>query len=212
VSAPAGAHGVLPAKGPVRHGIYWLLQLATRRRMGVTTILFTALVIADVLLWKTRPCDLLNPFDPGTVGGELLIALGILLRLWAAGTILKSKSLTTTGPYAFVRNPLYIGSFLMMFGFALLLRDWVAMWIFLGPILAMYLNKVRQEETYLARNYPESWPAYAEQTPRFVPNLTRLPSFAGFSWQQWRINKEYNVIVASAIGLVTIWFWHRAMA
>lgn len=196
---------------PVRHWPYSLLQLATRRRIAISFVLFTSLIVADLLLWQTRPCDLFNLFDPSTVLGELLIASGILLRTWAAGTIRKSKSLTMSGPYELVRNPLYVGSFLLMFGFAVLLRDWIAMWVFLGPILAMYLNKVRQEEIYLARNFPEVWPAYAEQTPRYFPHFDRLPSLGGFSWQQWTSNHEYHVIGASLLGLTAIWGWHRAM-
>lgn len=187
-----------------------MLQLATRRRIAISFILFTSLVVADLILWKTRPCDLFNPFDSGTLLGELLIVAGVALRTWAAGTIRKSKTLTMSGPYELVRNPLYVGSFLLMFGFAVLLRDWIAMWVFLGPILAMYLNKVRQEEIYLARNFPEVWPAYAEHTPRFVPHL-RLPSLSGFTWQQWTLNHEYQVIAASLLGLLAIWGWHRAM-
>jgi protein-S-isoprenylcysteine O-methyltransferase Ste14 len=194
-----------------RDGAFWLLQLATRRRLGVTAVTCTALIAADVILWRTRPCDLLNPFDPAAVGGQFLVLLGIFVRSWAAGTIRKAQVLTTDGPYRVVRNPLYIGSFLLMFGFALLMRDWVAMWVFLGPILALYLNKVRQEELYLSRYFPDSWPAYAEQTPRFIPKLTRLPSFAGFSWRQWAANHEYQAVVATAVGLVAIWCWHRAM-
>lgn len=179
--------------------------------MGVTAVVLTLLVLAHLVLWKTRPCDLLNPFDPSSVGGQLLILLGVCIRSWAAGTIHKSQTLTTSGPYAFVRNPLYIGSFLMMFGFALLLRDWIAMWIIVGPLLAMYLNKVRQEETFLARIFPDSWPAYIEQTPRFVPSRLSRPSFADFSWRQWAVNNEYQVLFASTIGLFAIWCWHRAM-
>jgi protein-S-isoprenylcysteine O-methyltransferase Ste14 len=213
MSTSASAPAVVPSREhPARHWSYALLQLATRKRILVSLIIFGSLVAADLLIWRTRPCNPLDLFDPSTVIGELLILAGLLIRTWAAGTILKSKSLTMTGPYEFVRNPLYIGSFLMMFGFALLLRDWIAMWVFLGPILAMYLNKVRQEEVYLARNYPDVWPTYAAQTPRFLPLAIRRPSLAGFSWEQWIINCEFHAVGASILGLFAIWGWHRLIA
>ncbi len=211
MSMSASAPVVSPGNfGPLRHGGYALLQLATRRRMGVTAILFAALIACDVLLWQTRPCDLLNLLDVGTLGGELLLLAGLLLRSWAAGTLHKAKELTTAGPYQFVRNPLYIGSFLMMFGFSLLLRDWIAIWMVLGPVLAMYLNKVRQEELYLARNFPDIWPAYSRATPRFVPQASHWPSLAGFSLQQWAQNREYQAVSASLLGLFALWCWNRA--
>lgn len=212
MSTSASAPAVAPAKSTVRHWGTALLQLATRRRIGVSAALFTTLVVCDVLLWKTRPCNLFDLTDPGTLPGELLLLTGLVLRTWAAGTLFKSKQLITGGPYQFVRNPLYIGSFLMMFGFAILLRDWLAIWVVLGPVLAMYLNKVQQEERYLAFHFPEAWSAYAEQTPRFVPQWSGRPSLGGFSLRQWAQNREYQALAASLLGLVALWCWYQASA
>jgi protein-S-isoprenylcysteine O-methyltransferase Ste14 len=196
----------------LRFGIHQLLQLATRRRMRVTGIVFSILIVCDVLLWQTRPCNLLNPIDFATFAGEFLLLLGLALRSWAAGTLHKASEITSSGPYSLVRNPLYVGSFFMMLGFSILLRDWLATWIVLGPILAMYLNKVNQEERFLARCFPEAWSAYARRIPRFFPNFVQAPSFGGFSLAQWVHNREYQAVVATFLGLIAIWAWYAASA
>lgn len=206
-STPVGG-----ARSGYRHWGSSLLQLATRRRIGVSIALFTTLVVCDVLLWKTHPCDLFDLTSGATVLGELLLIFGLLLRSWAAGTLHKAEELTTSGPYQFVRNPLYLGSFAMMFGFAVLLRDWLTIWIVLGPVLAVYLNKVRQEERYLSRNFPDSWPAYARSTPAFFPNLANWPSIRGFSLDRWTKNEEYQALAASVVGLLAIFCWQRLSA
>jgi protein-S-isoprenylcysteine O-methyltransferase Ste14 len=206
-SAPVAASSI----GFRRWG-FAALQFATRRRIGLTTLIFGALIACDVLLWQTRPCNLFDWTDGTTIVGELLILFGLLIRAWAAGTLRKSEQIITSGPYRYVRNPLYIGSFLLMLGFCLLLRDWLAIWIVLGPILALYLNKVRQEERFLALSFPEDWAAYESRTPRFVPDLTSWPSLADFSFRQWTFNREYQALLASIAGLIMLFCWQRAMS
>jgi len=194
----------------IRSWGFAILQLATRKRIGLTLVIFAALITCDVMLWKTQPCDLFDWTSGTTVLGELLLAGGLLLRTWAAGTLRKRADLVTSGPYLFVRNPLYIGSFLMMLGFSVLLRDWLAVWIVLGPVLAMYLNKIRQEEKWLANHHPDTWPAYTRATPKFIPLVDRWPSFSGFSFRQWASNHEYQALLASAAGLIVLWLWGRS--
>lgn len=212
-SATASATDAASGSSPlavIRGGLMTVFQLATRRRMGVTTVIFTTLIVCDVLLWKTEPCNLLNPIDFATFAGEALLLAGLLLRSWAAGTLHKAQQITSVGPYSLLRNPLYVGSFLMMIGFSILLRDWIAAWVVLGPMLAMYLNKVNQEERFLARNFPDDWPAYASRIPRFFPTFVQAPNFAGFSLAQWVRNREYQAVLATCLGLLAIWAWHVA--
>jgi steroid 5-alpha reductase family enzyme len=124
----------------------------------------------------------------------------------------KCEQIITTGPYRYVRNPLYIGSFMLMLGFCVLLRDWLSIWIVLGPVLAMYLNKIRQEEKFLARNFPEQWTAYARNTPRFIPDISSRPSLADFSFRLWTFNREYQALLASIAGLIVLFCWQRVMS
>jgi protein-S-isoprenylcysteine O-methyltransferase Ste14 len=188
---------------------YALLQVATRRRMFLTAVIFTTLIGCDILLWKTRPCDVFNVFDAATVCGELLVLAGLFLRAWAAGTLHKEEKIIKSGPYELVRNPLYVGSFLMMLGFSVLMRDWLAIWIVLGPVLALYLNKVRQEERFLSRQFPAEWDAYSQRVGRFFPRTFAWPTGAGFSWKQWVYNREYQAALASLAGLAAMALWYR---
>jgi protein-S-isoprenylcysteine O-methyltransferase Ste14 len=203
------ASGVVNPVRPaiLRRWAFHLLQVATRRRMLVSAIVFTLLIAGDVLLWKTIPCDVFNLLDAATVCGEVLVLSGLFLRSWAAGTLRKSEQIINSGPYEFVRNPLYIGSFLMMLGFSVLLRDWIAIWVVLGPVLALYLNKVRQEEHFLKKSFPAEWDAYSRKVGRFLPLTLARPSFSGFSWRQWAFNREYQAALATLTGLLAIWAW-----
>jgi protein-S-isoprenylcysteine O-methyltransferase Ste14 len=185
------------------------LQLATRRRMLVTAVVFGTLIVCDIFLWKVRPCDLLDWTSSATLLGEFLVLMGLGLRTWSAGTLLKKELIVRSGPYQFIRNPLYVGSFQMMLGFSILLHDWIAMWIVLGPVLLMYFNKVRQEEQFLRSIFPNDWDAYVQEVPRFVPWRFAVPSFTGFSWKQWLANDEYQAVIASAIGFVGIAIWYQ---
>ncbi|WP_254508789.1 methyltransferase family protein [Anatilimnocola floriformis] len=178
--------------------------------MAFTTAIFAVVLGCNLMIWRTRPCNLIDWTQEATILGEALLLSGLLLRAWAAGTLKKRQQIITTGPYRYVRNPLYIGSFLLMLGFSILLRDWLAIGMVLGPILAMYLNKVRQEEKYLAHHFAEEWQAYARSTPRFIPDVFARPSLSGFSLHQWARNHEYQALVASIAGLLLLFAWQRA--
>ncbi len=81
--------------------------------------------------------------------GSALIIPGLAIRALASGHVRKNEQLTTTGPYAHTRNPLYLGSLILAVGFAITARNW---WIGVGVILiflAIYLPVIRGEEAFL---------------------------------------------------------------
>jgi hypothetical protein len=83
-SAPVVASATRTGLHPWAHA---LLQLATRRRIALTAALFIALMVCDVVLWKTIPCNILDLSSGETLGGELLLLFGLLIRSWAAGSL-----------------------------------------------------------------------------------------------------------------------------
>ncbi len=87
-----------------------------------------------------------------------------------------------TGPYAYTRNPLYLGSLVLTVGFAISARSW---WIGAGLVLmflAIYLPVIYGEEVFLKEHFPE-FPEYAQRVPRLLPGIRSLGSSAGtFSW------------------------------
>jgi protein-S-isoprenylcysteine O-methyltransferase Ste14 len=183
-----------------------LLILLIERRVALSVGWVSLLVAGDMLLLAGRPYDVLDLTNPAALAGLSLIVAGLVLRSWAAGTLRKYRQLITTGPYAHVRNPLYLGSFLMMVGFATLVGGFWTSCLTIVPLFALYWLAVRDEEQLLAGFFPDQWPAYASRVPRFLPRLA-LPSLEGWSLRQWRNNHEHNAWIGSLLALVGLRVW-----
>jgi protein-S-isoprenylcysteine O-methyltransferase Ste14 len=183
------------------------VSMLLHRRVRITAIIFIALLAEDVID-HVDPHNLMNFRDYKVVSGLGLVFAGLALRSWAAGTLHKRTQLATSGPYELVRHPLYIGSFLMMLGFCLLVDDRENIWFVLGPILFLYILRALNEEKYLARAFPDEWPIFSGSVPRFIPR--RLPTtwFNDWSLSQWTKNREYQALSAVLLGLVAIQIWH----
>ena len=104
------------------------------RRIAVSIIGFAITILCNLLLLHSQILDPLNYFQPLSLLGSGLILTGLFIRSWSAGILRKTEVLVTSGPYAVVRNPLYVGSFLMMFGFCLLMNDWPSALFVAGPM------------------------------------------------------------------------------
>jgi protein-S-isoprenylcysteine O-methyltransferase Ste14 len=183
-----------------------LLIFLIERRVALSVGWFSLLVAFDMLALAGRPYDVLNLASPAALAGLGLVMAGLVLRSWAAGTLRKYKQLITTGPYALVRNPLYVGSFLMMAGFATLVGGIWTSCLTIGPMIVLYWLAVRDEELVLASYFPDQWPAYAARVPRFLPRLGR-PSLEGWSLKQWRHNHEHNAWIGSLLALAALRVW-----
>ena len=128
--------------------------------------------------------------------GILLIFFGEALRFWAAGHLRKDQTLTTGGPYRFIRNPLYLGSFFMAVGFCLIAGSiWV--WILVLLYFALcYIPVIRYEERTLRERFGEEFSRYSKLVPAFYPTLKIYPfGSSRFSFQQAMKNKEYNAVL-----------------
>ena len=149
----------------------------------------------------------MNVADLNSVLGLALVVGGLALRSWAAGILHKTTELTTSGPYALIRHPLYVGSFMMMVGFCSLIGDRENIWFVLGPFAFMYVVKLLHEERSLSKKFGARWQEYVRVVPRFVP--TRLPTngFAAWKGRQWFTNREYQAVAATALGLMAIEAW-----
>jgi protein-S-isoprenylcysteine O-methyltransferase Ste14 len=123
---------------------------------------------------------------------------GAMLRGLAAGTIRKDSQLATDGPYAWTRNPLYLGSFLLQLGFGVMSGSWIAAGVTILPSFVIYPNVIRNEEGHLLRLFPEEFRKYCDAVPRFFPRFR--PSGQRFSLKQYLANREYN----TALGFATV--------
>jgi len=140
---------------------------------------------------------LATPTASSMLIGSALIIPGLAIRALASGHVRKNEQLTTTGPYAHTRNPLYLGSLILAVGFATAAQNW---WIGAGVVLiflAIYLPVIRGEEAFLREHFPE-FKEYARRVPRLLPRLGFLDGGSGtFSRDLYWKHREYNATLGS---------------
>lgn len=140
--------------------------------------------------------------------GSVFIFLGLGMRAAAAGHIRKNAQLTTTGPYAYTRNPLYGGSIIMAIGFIIAGQNaWVGLAVAV-MFIVIYVPVMVAEEKYLRSAFPE-YEQYAAQVPRFLPRVTRYRSQSDgevyrFSPELYMRYREYNALIGSALMLAAL--------
>lgn len=145
------------------------------------------------------------------IGAALMIP-GLMLRAVASGQLQKNEQLATAGPYAYTRNPLYLGSLILAVGFALAARSW---WIVGGIIVlffAIYMPVIRAEEAFLRERFPQ-FEDYARQVPRLFPRVSASGKNSGtFSWDLYWKHREYNATQGAAAMLLALvakmLLWH----
>lgn len=141
-----------------------------------------------------------RPSLEGLLASLLLVVPGLWLRGYAAGYVKKNLELTMTGPYAYTRNPLYLGSMLIAFGFAGASESWPLIVLLAALFFAIYLPTIRSEETFLRATF-SGFAAYARAVPRLLPRITPAPSAVGcgsFSRERYRHHREYNASIGAA--------------
>src|SRR5690606_8006013 len=148
--------------------------------------------------------------------GAAVAALGLVIRGWAAGTIHKERELTTSGPYAFTRNPLYLGSFFVGLGVTLAGGHWAWPALFVVFYVGVYSRTMAYEAGRLTELFGERYLAYARSVPAFLPRPTPYrpeagAQTAGFRWEQYKRNREWEALLGG-IGAVAflaataVWF------
>ena len=154
--------------------------------------------------WFSRP-------TPAWLAIGLPISLaGLALRAWAAGCLAKNQQLATSGPYAYTRNPLYLGTLLVAAGLAIASRSIGLGILFAVVFLAVYLPVVELEEQHLRKLFPD-YASYASAVPAFRPRFTPAPLAHGdgFRWSLYRKNQEYQAALGWACGVILL-VWKAA--
>ncbi len=130
------------------------------------------------------------------IGLEIAL-LGEGLRIWANGYLQKDESLAVNGPFSYTRNPLYLGSFLIGFGFCFATSRLSLFIIYLFFFFLVFLNTIRHEESILDGKFGGEFQKYKEKVPMFIPSLTPYESniYSKFSWKQVKHNKERLTII-----------------
>jgi protein-S-isoprenylcysteine O-methyltransferase Ste14 len=156
-------------------------------------------VFAVLYIWLAHP-------TAKSLGlGAVLIVLGVFVRAAASGHVRKNEQLATTGPYAYTRNPLYLGSIIIAIGFGIASMNWWIAAIILILFLAIYLPVIRGEEEFLRNKFPE-FDQYAKKVPRLLPRPTSLRSESGdgFSWDLYLKHREYNALIGALVLLAIL--------
>jgi protein-S-isoprenylcysteine O-methyltransferase Ste14 len=164
-------------------------QIARRIRVPM------GFLFAVIYFWLARPSW------RSLMQGAILVAPGLLIRALASGHVRKNESLATSGPYAYTRNPLYLGSLVMGVGFAVAARSWWVGGALIVMFFAIYIPVIRDEEAFLRRTFPE-FDEYVGRVPRIFPRF--MPHFgheneaaAGFSSELYVKHREYNALLGA---------------
>lgn len=146
--------------------------------------------------------------------GAVLIVPGILLRALASGHVRKNEALATSGPYAYTRNPLYLGSLLMGIGFAIAARSREVGLLLVAMFVAIYVPVIRGEEKFLREKFPE-FAEYARRVPRMLPRI--VPAHIGdesgrFSFELYMKHREWNALLGAVATCAVLWLKMRLFA
>jgi protein-S-isoprenylcysteine O-methyltransferase Ste14 len=162
--------------------------------------------LAAIVLWLARPTP------QSILAGAIIGAIGLWIRARAAGHLRKQQVLSVTGPYAYTRNPLYLGSFILIIGVAVAAHSWLASLILFGYFALFYSFVMRREERELYQHHGEAFQEYARTVPLFFPRLTpakvSAESAGTFSLEQYKKNREYRVTIGFlSLLLVFVVIW-----
>lgn len=173
------------------------------------------------LLYRSRGHD--TPYAIAlTLAGALTSLAGQALRFYTLGMVtdgtsgqgdaLEAKALNTQGPYAHVRNPLYVGNLLICLGLMLAAREPLAALVGLAFFFGEYFFIIRAEEDFLRAQFGERYAQYTRDVPRWVPRLS--PAYGGklrdgtFDWRR-ALKKEHNPFAAWTLGLLALLAWEQ---
>jgi protein-S-isoprenylcysteine O-methyltransferase Ste14 len=148
---------------------------------------------------------LARPTPLALLAGAIVSLIGLALRAWAAGHIRKNAELAISGPYAYTRNPLYLGSFMLGLGFTIASGRWVLAILFAALFLGIYFPVMRVESTTMADLFGAEYEHYRKAVPLFLPRLTpyhdQQAASTKFDRALYLRYREYR----AALGLVFAW-------
>jgi protein-S-isoprenylcysteine O-methyltransferase Ste14 len=155
-------------------------------------------IFAVVYVWLARPTK------TSLTAGALIMLPGLLLRGLASGHVQKDKQLTVSGPYAYTRNPLYLGSLFLAAGFAIAARSWSIVAIMVLMFALIYVPVIAGEERYLRLTFPE-YDEYARRVPRMFPRLTPYGNQqAAYSSARYWKHREYEASIGCVVLLAIL--------
>lgn len=207
INQPAAADGLYAdRRNEQRADLFTRLQ---HRKLTVRKLVLYAIAVA--LLIGAQPAAFTF------VLGGVIVCTGLALRIWSFGHLEKNQELITTGPFAYTRNPAYLGSALVGGGVALAAGNaassgGIALWalgvVGLGLFFMVYLpRKYRREYARLSQLFPQEFERHARHVPHFIPRLTPWQSGSErrFSWALVLLNHELVWPLTCLVALGLMW-------
>jgi len=127
--------------------------------------------------------------------------VGLLIRTWASGHLIKEKKLVVSGPYQYMRNPLYFSNLIIGISVVIGSLSWIVLIIFVVYFLLFYPPAVKREMEKMKNLFPKEYEEYEKKVPLFFPYLKphRSPEKRQFSWELYKKNKEYKAILGGVL-------------
>ncbi len=172
-------------------------KLAQKTRVPVGTVLGIIFILS--IYFRTHPS-----VRSLWIGGAIALA-GALLRLWAAGHIEKARVLTQGGPYAFTRNPLYLGSFFMALGIIIAGQGYWLLLAFGVFFAVFYYPAMRAEEQELLQQHGDRFLEYSARVPLFLPAFRQTSQASSvFLWSRAIRNREHRTMIGLILAVVIL--------
>jgi len=150
-----------------------------------------------------------HPDMRSLVFGLPIALAGLALRGWAAGHLAKNQNLASSGPYAYTRNPLYLGTLLVAAGLTAASRSVGLGLLFATVFVAVYLPVIELEQQHLRSLFPD-YASYAARVPMLLPRWTRADEGRSFAWKLYLRNGEYRAAAGFLAGV--LWLLWKAYA
>jgi protein-S-isoprenylcysteine O-methyltransferase Ste14 len=153
-----------------------------------------------------------NPSWVSCFFGLLIVASGEALRFWAAGHIRKNDELTTSGPYAYLQSPLYLGSFVIGTGLCIMAKNPVV-WVLTSVIFFLSYIPRKQEKEWgrLERMFGEVFLKYKREVPYFIPRIDPYPEGTKHPWSFAQAIENTEHQTAIAVFLITLFIMVRLL-
>jgi protein-S-isoprenylcysteine O-methyltransferase Ste14 len=147
-------------------------------------------------------------------GGLCLVLAGLVVRVWAAGfagrhtrsSKIEGSQLATAGPYAHVRNPIYLGSVILGIGMVILIGDRRLLLPCALTFLTLYFGIIPAEEEFLSQKFQDQYEVYCRNVPRLVPRITGWSEAikTRFDWGTVCGEWQLSLILAGIWGLIRV--------
>ncbi len=150
-----------------------------------------------------------EPQQPWAAIGVGMVVVGGLVRFWAAGMVMKNQVLATSGPYAWVRHPLYVGNILILFGMVVVCLNWWILAITVIFFWFFYPPAIKYEDAKLLKIFGDPWKKWSSQVPALMPRFSPYPHRSEDTWNLKRAigrNGEMYILIWVAVSVALAFY------